>query len=66
MGCFTYMYIQMMELTDQCFHVAFVLVGNCMNKDASLGVVCATPGLEGVRFFINLVMMILTYYIIGL
>jgi hypothetical protein len=61
-GCFTYMYIQMMKLTDQRFDVDFVLVGNCVNEDASLGAVRATLGLEGVRLFINLVMIVLTYY----
>lgn len=49
-----------MELTDQHFDMAFVLVGNCVNEDSSLGAVRATPGLEGVRIFINPVVKVLT------
>jgi hypothetical protein len=49
-----------LELTDQRFDMAFILVGNCVNEDASLGAVRATPGLEGVRASIDSVEKVLT------
>ncbi|KAF8232837.1 hypothetical protein L208DRAFT_1377502 [Tricholoma matsutake] len=36
-----------MELTTQHFDMAFILIGNCINKDAALGTVQCTPGLKG-------------------
>jgi len=41
-----------MELTTQHFDMAFILVGNCVNEDASFGTVQCTPGLEGVSLSI--------------
>lgn len=41
-----------MELTTQHFDMAFILIGNCINKDAALGTVQCTPGLKGVSLSI--------------